>query len=82
MKILTDSHEAGLWNNGLFIFGYPTETPEEIEATMAVIRENRDLINSCTLSNFALKKHSLLKEHIGENGVLRYEDGEPFFENV
>lgn len=79
MDILRDSHNAGLWNNGLFIFGYPTETPEEIEATMAVIRGNRDVINSCTLSNFALKKHSLLKENIGSNGVLRYEENGEFY---
>lgn len=79
MKILGDAHEAGLWNNGLFIFGYPTETPEEIEATQAVIRDSRDVIDSCTLSNFALKKHSLLKEHIGENGVLSYEENGEFY---
>lgn len=79
MKILRDSHEAGIWNNGLFIFGYPTETPDEIEATMATIRNNRDIINSVTLSNFALKKHSLLKEDIGSNGVLSYEENGEFY---
>lgn len=77
--ILTESHKAGIWNNGLFIFGYPTETPEEIEATMATIRNNRRIIPSVTLSNFALKKHSLLKEHIGENGVLSYEENGEFY---
>lgn len=79
LDILTSSAEAGIWNNGLFIFGYPTETPEEIEATMATIRNNRRIIPSVTLSNFALKKHSLLKEHIGENGVLSYEENGEFY---
>lgn len=79
MEILTDARNAGIWNNGLFIFGYPTETPEEIERTMAVIRSNRRVIPSVTLSNFALKKHSLLKEHIGENGVLSYEENGEFY---
>ena len=79
MEILNDARNAGIWNNGLFIFGYPTEQPEEIERTMAVIRENRRVIPSVTLSNFALKKHSLLKDHIGENGVLGYEENGEFY---
>ena len=79
LEILADSRKAGIWNNGLFIFGYPTETPEEIEATMKTIRGNRDIIQSCTLSNFALKKHSLLKEDIGNNGVLGYEENGEFY---
>lgn len=77
--ILTDSRSAGIWNNGLFIFGYPTETVEEIERTMAVIRNNRDIIPSCTLSNFSLKKHSLLKESIGENGIVGYTSNGDFY---
>ena len=79
LQILTDARNAGIWNNGLFIFGYPTETPEEIERTMAVIRNNRHVIPSVTLSNFALKKHSLLKEHTGENGVLDYKENGEFY---
>lgn len=79
MEILTDARDAGIWNNGLFIFGYPTESPEEIERTMEVIRQNRRVIPSVTLSNFALKKHSALKENIGENGVLGYESNGAFY---
>ena len=79
LDILLDSHKAGIWNNGLFIFGYPTETPEEIEQTMNIIRNNRDIINSCTLSNFSLKKHSLLKESVGSNGIISYTENGEFF---
>lgn len=79
LDILLDSHKAGIWNNGLFIFGYPTETPEEIEQTMNIIRSNRDIINSCTLSNFSLKKHSLLKESVGSNGIISYTENGEFF---
>lgn len=79
LEILADSHKAGIWNNGLFIFGYPTETPEEIRQTMDVIRNNRDIINSCTLSNFSLKKHSLLKETVGSNGIISYTENGEFF---
>ena len=79
LDILKDSHRAGIWNNGLFIFGYPTETPEEIQQTMDIIKDNRDIINSCTLSNFSLKKHSLLKESVGSNGILSYTENGEFF---
>ena len=65
IDILTDARNAGIWNNGLFIFGYPTETLDEIKQTMDVIRNNRHIVPSCTLSNFALKKHSILKDNVG-----------------
>lgn len=79
LEILTDARNAGIWNNGLFIFGYPTETIEEIKQTMSVIRENRRVIPSCTLSNFALKKHSILKETVGENGIVDYSSNGEFY---
>lgn len=79
MQILSDARDAGIWNNGLFMFGYPTETLEETEETMRVIKENRRIIPSCTLSNFSLKKNSRLKENIGENGVEGYTSGGEFY---
>lgn len=79
LDILSDARKAGIWNNGLFIFGYPTETLDEIKQTMDVIRNNRDIIPSCTLSNFALKKHSLLKEKPGENGIVDYSSNGEFY---
>ncbi len=79
LDILRNAHNAGIWNNGLFIFGYPTETMDEIHQTMDVILNNRDIINSCTLSNFTLKKHSILKETIGENGIIDYSENGEFF---
>lgn len=79
MKILSDARKAGIWNNGLFMFGYPTETLEETKETMTVIRENRDIIPSCTLSNFSLKKNSRLVDDIGNNGVESYTSGGEFY---
>lgn len=79
MEILTNARKAGIWNNGLFMFGYPTESLEETKETMRVIEENRDIIPSCTLSNFSLKKNSRLKESIGENGVKDYTLGGEFY---
>ncbi len=79
MDILRDASEAGIWNNVLFIMGYPTETYEEIEKTIAVMNENRDIIHSCTPSNFSLKKNAILMNFIGQNGLLGYETNGEFY---
>lgn len=79
LKILSDARKAGIWNVGLFIFGYPGETEEEIEMTKSVIRENTDIIPSITLSNFALKKHSLLLNEPEKNGIKGIKSGGEFY---
>ncbi len=78
-EILTRARKAGIWNNGLFMFGYPTESLEETKETMDYIRNNRDIVSSCTLSNFSLKKNSRLMESIGENGVQGFSDAGEFY---
>ena len=79
LRILRDAKEAGIWNNGLFIMGYPTETMEEIQNTISVIYDNRDIIHSCTPSNFSLKKNAILMNFIGKNGLLGYETNGEFY---
>ena len=46
---------------------------------MDVITNHRDVISSCTFSNFALKKHSKLVEEIGKNGVFEYAPNGEFY---
>lgn len=75
--LLTYAMEAGLWNHCTFLLGYPGETPEETEATKQVIR-NRELIHSCTPSNFALKKNALLINETDENGINDIKDNGEF----
>ena len=79
LKILANARMAGIWNVGLFIFGYPGETREEIEMTKNVIRANTDIIPSITLSNFALKKHSLLLNEAEKNGIKDIKSGGEFY---
>lgn len=79
IRILRDSREAGIWNNCLFIMGYPTETKEEIEKTISVMYEHRDIISSCTPSNFSLKKNAILMNFIGQNGLLGFETNGEFY---
>lgn len=78
-EILTAARKSGIWNNGLFMFGYPTETLEETKETMDYIRSNRHIVPSCTLSNFSLKKNSRLMETVGENGVQGFSDAGEFY---
>jgi hypothetical protein len=68
MRILRDCVEIGMWTQCTFLLGYPTETPEELQATIDVI-EDRMLINSCTPSNFSLKKNAILKNELEKVGI-------------
>ena len=75
-KILEDARDAGLWNLCTFLLGYPTETPEELQATIDVIYRH-DLVNTCTPSNFALKKNAILKDEASSVGITDFtENGE------
>ena len=67
-KILADSRDAGLWNLCTFLLCYPTETPEELQSTIDVIYDH-ELVNSCTPSNFALKKNAILKDEASSVGI-------------
>ena len=79
LSIMRASHNAGIWNNALFIIGYPTETPEEIENTLNIIKNNRDFINSCTPSNFSLKKNAVIMQDAEHNGVISYRPKGEFY---
>ncbi len=79
IRILTDSSEAGIWNNVLFIMGYPTETLEEIEKTISVMYDHRNIVHSCTPSNFSLKKNAILMNFIGQNGLIGFETNGEFY---
>lgn len=75
-KILKDSRDAGLWNLCTFLLGYPTETAEELQSTIDMIY-NHELVNTCTPSNFALKKNSILKDNTDSVGITDFtENGE------
>lgn len=74
--ILKDAREAGLWNLCTFLLGYPTETSDELQSTIDVIY-NHELVNTCTPSNFALKKNSILKDNASDVGITDFtENGE------
>lgn len=68
LELLANAKAVGLWNHCTFLLSYPSETPEETEATKNIIRQ-RDIINSCTPSNFALKKNAILHDMAKDLGI-------------
>lgn len=67
-RIIRDCNSIGMWMQCTFLLGYPTETAEELQRTIDVI-ENRTMINSCTPSNFVLKKNAILRDEAEEVGL-------------
>lgn len=67
--ILKNSHEAGIWNHCTFLLGYPTETAEEINSTIDIIRNRTDIVNSCTPSNFSLKEKAMMIKNLSAFGM-------------
>ena len=75
-EILKNARDAGLWNLCTFLLGFPTETWEELQSTIKVIYDH-ELINTCTPSNFALKKNAILKDNATSVGITDFkENGE------
>lgn len=75
-EILKNAREAGLWNLCTFLLGFPTETWEELQSTIKVIYDH-ELINTCTPSNFALKKNAILRDNADSVGITDFkENGE------
>lgn len=77
LTLLENAKKIGLWNHCTFLLSYPSETEEETSATKSVICQ-RDLINSCTPSNFALKKNAILHDMAEEMGIKNIVDNGDF----
>lgn len=58
ISILENAYKAGIWNHGLCMAGFPTESLEEIQSTFNEIRQNRKLFNSCAMNAFFLSYNS------------------------
>ena len=71
-RILRDAADVGLWNLCTFLLGYPSETEEELQATIDTIYDE-SLVDTSTPSNFALKKNAILKDHIEDAKITDFE---------
>ena len=72
-EILKNARDAGLWNLCTFLLGFPTETWEELQSTIKVIYDH-ELINTCTPSNFALKKNAILRDNTTSVGITDFQE--------
>lgn len=70
LSILRQAAEVGLWNFAYVFFGFPSETREEAQATIDLLREHTDIIHAYGRSVFTLGRHSPLAERPQEHGIL------------
>lgn len=72
LEILRSASEAGIWNFAYIFFGFPSETKDEAEETINMIRNNIDIIHSYGRSIFSLGKHAKLREKAEKLGIVKF----------
>jgi len=70
-QVLSDSHEAGIWNHVYVFFGFPTETEEEAEDTIQFITKNKTVINSVGFGYFVLCEGSKIYENASKFNIKK-----------
>lgn len=70
LDVLRAARNAGLWNFCFIFFGFPSETEEEAQMTIDLIRNNRDIINAYGRSVFTLGKHSKIRMNAKDLGIV------------
>jgi radical SAM superfamily enzyme YgiQ (UPF0313 family) len=77
--VLHETRAAGLFTTANFMVGFPGETEEDFQLTLAFLERNRGSLDraysSATFTS--LEAHSYLTEHAGEFGVGPGPDGAP-----
>ncbi len=72
-RVLRDTRLAGIHTTGNFMFGFPGETEEDFEMTLAFLRRNRQWLEraygSATFTS--LEEYSHLTDHQEEFGIRR-----------
>lgn len=73
-RVLKDASEAGIWNHGTIIFGFPSETEEEAEETLLFLERNGDAVHSSIFFRFVLLNRSYILRHPEEFGIRSISD--------
>ena len=76
VKVLHDSHEAGIKNVCYIMFGFPTETKPEFLETFSFLEENKENIDLLSLANFGLQKGAIIFDHPNKFGIDKIEVNE------
>ncbi|MCF8062050.1 MAG: B12-binding domain-containing radical SAM protein [Deltaproteobacteria bacterium] len=63
LRVLKDACAEGIWNHACMIAGFPTETREEAEGTVAFIRDHAGIIHSFIFYPFALYEDTHIFDH-------------------
>jgi anaerobic magnesium-protoporphyrin IX monomethyl ester cyclase len=72
LEILKNASDVGIWNFAYIFFGLPTETREEAEMTINLIRDHTDRIHSYGRSIFTLGKHAALRDRAEKMGLVKF----------
>jgi len=82
LQVLKDASDAGIWNHGCIILGFPTETREEAQATVDFLTDHKDIIHSSILYQFVLLDHSYIFNHPDEYSITSIETHGNVFSNT
>jgi hypothetical protein len=63
------AHEAGIMTSVEIIAGFPTETDDDIRATLDFLEQNRDYIDEAYLNPFYLERNSLMFRYPQRYGI-------------
>jgi tRNA A37 methylthiotransferase MiaB len=69
IKLLKESHEAGIWNEINFITGFINETETEIQNNESFFYEQSDIMDSLNLSGFWVKRNTKIHMCPEEFGI-------------
>lgn len=64
MEIIRRASESGIYNLVFVLFGFPTETKQDAEATIDLVLENSDVIDCYVSSMFTLRKHARMSSDL------------------
>lgn len=76
LDIMKNANENDIWNFAFIFFGFPTETKEDAQMTIDMIKNNTDIIHSYGRSIFTMGSYSKLMENPQKYGITKfYHDG-------
>lgn len=70
-RILDSAHHAGIWNLVFLLFGFPTETEAEWDATLRFLEQHRESIDALSKSRFVLVAGSDIMRQPEQFGITQ-----------
>jgi len=68
-RALCNAHDAGIWNLVFLMFGFPSETKAEWEATLQFLEAHKDSIDALSKASFVLLPGSEVFKHPDRYGI-------------